>query len=84
MVKSKEEIDQIIDAQSFDTALPREWVHSMEKLGEDPRNHFVWGYDEGSMFGRPVPISERGDRMLRRYNEANRTRFPLTFSSDYN
>lgn len=83
MVKSREEIDQIIDAQTFDTALPREWVDSMKKLGEDPRNHFVWAYDEGSVFGRPASVSEYGDQMLRRYNEVHGSRYPLTFSFDY-
>lgn len=83
MTKDREEIDRILNTQSFDTALPREWVHSMQQLGEDPRNHFVWAYDAGSAFGRPAPIDERGDQMLRRFNEVKGSRFPLTFSSDF-
>jgi hypothetical protein len=54
----------------FDYALPQNWIDEVYQLtGIYPAPYFVWLY-EGSIWGRPYPISEAGKELLANY--ANR------------
>lgn len=59
---------------NFDTALPQEWVDRVTKVVKPSMrdvkrlhvaDHFIWLYtDDAPIFGRPVPVSRLGDRIL--------------------
>ncbi len=53
--------------QTFDYALPREWVVFMEQKGYSVVPNFVWLYPKGSIWGEPGPITEEGDRITKLY-----------------
>ena len=56
---------------TYDCALPQPWVDAARDVdGFDVRPHFVWGYPPGSVFGRPLPLSDEGKAYLRRMGSA--------------
>lgn len=64
--------------QTFDYVLPQQWVDDVrEKTGEDVGPHFVWIYEQRSVFGRPFPITNEGKQILTTYNEIAETSYPV-------
>ena len=64
-VTKKDVIESLGIKGTYDTALPQEWVDRMHLIiGESPIPHFVWLYD-GTVGGRPFPITSDGEVMLR-------------------
>lgn len=45
---------------TFDTALPQQWVDKLCARDLDPRDHFVWLYEQGRLAGRAAPVTPRG------------------------
>jgi len=62
---------------AYDCALPQNWVDEMVAIDLDPRAHFVWCYDQGSCFGYPRPLTERGKEMLITYNATYVTAYEI-------
>ena len=54
--------------QTFDTALPQQWLDRVRALtGEYPLADFVWSYDPPHrVIGRPAAITEAGTALLAR------------------
>lgn len=51
--------------KSYDTAIPQEWWDRFHaKTGEAPNGIIVWGYDNASVFGKPVALTDRGEYLL--------------------
>ena len=65
----------------FDYALPQDWVDEMKKITGIYATHcFVWFYPrtgEGSMFGRPYPLTDEGRHLLQVYNQRKGTTYPI-------
>jgi hypothetical protein len=61
--------DEYLQKNTFDYALPQEWVDDFYNLMKVyPTSYFVWIYDEYSpLFGRPYPITDEGKRLLEQY-----------------
>ena len=68
-----------VDKQTFDYALPQQWVDEMVKTVGDPRGHFVWLYEKGSFTGCPRPLTEEGIELLTRFNQLKGTQFPTSY-----
>ena len=47
---------------TYDTALPQGWVNQCIADGFDPRPCFVWGYPDGSIMGKPLPLTAEAAR----------------------
>lgn len=61
-------------ANSFDWALPQEWVDDFNKVtGVYPaaRGLFVWSYAKARIWGEPFPLTEEADKLLEIYNNAS-------------
>jgi len=54
--------EETYPGDTFDTALPQDWVDAMRERGFDVRGHFVSLYPDG-MFCYMAPITDRGIRM---------------------
>lgn len=46
-----------------DWALPQYWVDKHAPVF-DVRPHFVWGYPDDSLFGKPYPVTQEGQTWL--------------------
>ena len=57
--------------KNFDYALSQDVLNEMNKvLNEDNvSGHFITSYDDGNVFGRIFPITEKGKKLLARYEE---------------
>lgn len=66
--------DEYLAANTFDTALPQEWVDDVyAKTGVYPAPIFVWVYDQQARYwGRPYPLTDEARALLARYEEVNR------------
>lgn len=60
--------------ESYDCAVPIDWMREMMDHGDDPRGHFVWSYDDGAL-GMPRPVTAKGYHMLVRYDNRTGTSF---------
>lgn len=68
-----------VDQQTFDYALPQNWVDDMVARVGDPRGHFVWLYEKGSCFGVPRPVTHEGMHQLMRYNLSKGTQYSVDY-----
>lgn len=59
--------------ESFDIALPVDWVHEAKLMtNTSPVGHVVWVYkykDYKSNFGKPMPIDDIGDVIVHKMNK---------------
>lgn len=56
---------------SFDTAIPQGWVDDVrEKTGKPFPFGFVWDYSDGSIYGKPFPLTKDAYALLEEYNKA--------------
>lgn len=62
---------EILKLKVYDCSLPQEWVNSMAMTirGSEGKDfyipgHFVWGYDDSPIFGRPIGITNKGRELL--------------------
>lgn len=74
---------QILGGVTFDAALPQTWVDDVCRhtgcLYIDALANFVWVYDEAAgISGRPCALTEAGNEILHRYNQAVEADYPLT------
>ena len=51
--------------QTFDYALPQQWVNRLSSQGIDVRGQVVWGYAEGDHFGAPWPLTREAELGLK-------------------
>jgi hypothetical protein len=51
---------RLYPGNTYDTALPQQWVDALYTRGLDPRGHMIWLYPKGFSGGRCAPITERG------------------------
>lgn len=59
--------EETYPGQTFDTALPQQWVNRMQDRGFDPRGHFVTVYPTSNMLGFYMgPITQEGIEMAAR------------------
>jgi hypothetical protein len=50
--------DQLLPNETYDTALPQQWVNGCLERGFDPRPHIVWLYKEPyTVFGTPFALT---------------------------
>jgi hypothetical protein len=83
-VTGQEAIERLgIADQTFDWAIPMQWADRMiDEVGityQDIYSHFVWMYDEqASIFGRPFPLTTKGNETLARINAHYGLTLPLT------
>lgn len=68
------EYAEALGIESYDTAVPIDWMREMIDNGDDPRGHFVWSYDDSAL-GVPRPVTAAGYRMLQRYDERHGSSF---------
>lgn len=71
MEMTKEDAVKKLGLKVFDYALPQRWVNKvMEATGDDPVPHFVWCYDDNSIFGFPRPLTKKGSEIVKKLNKS--------------
>lgn len=65
MTKQEAVINILGNDNEVDYALPQGWFDMvLDKTGENPLPHFVWYYGNKSLFGGPLPLTDRGREIL--------------------
>ena len=68
---NKKEACEALGISNYDTALPQSFFNDMLEVVEEeenPLSHFVWSYDRDN-FGEPRPLTDKGLKLLKKYNE---------------
>jgi len=75
MTKQEAMVELGIDESKIDYALPEKFVDEMRNYLESPLGHFVWSYEENSIFGFPRPLTTEGNEALVKYNAHHGTQY---------
>lgn len=59
--------ERLYSGQTFDCSLPQSWIQvatDCAPAGMHVASHFVWLYPNGSLLGRPAPLTKQGIELL--------------------
>jgi hypothetical protein len=63
----------------FDYAIPEAFNDQMREFIDCPPAHFVWSYEDNSIFGFPRPLTESGLVALKKFNTKYGTSYETFF-----